>query len=88
MPHLLLEHPKSLPGLPLRERFADADDGMQTSLQGRGYLFPYGLVRVPKILPPLLMANNDIRATNVHQHGRRDLAGVGTGVLPEEVLSR
>ena len=32
------------------------------------------------------MANNHIRAAYANQHGRRDLASVGAGVLPEQVL--
>src|SRR5262249_32613156 len=85
-PALLFEYRKGSPRLALRQRFTNTDNGTQPCLQSRGHLFTHRLIRLAEILPTFRMAYNDIRTTHVHQHGGRDLAGVGAKILPEEIL--
>ena len=72
--------------LPLLQRLAHADDGVQTGLQCGQHLAVYGEVRLAEVLPALGVADDDVLHAQILQHVGGDLTSVGAGLLKEHVL--
>jgi hypothetical protein len=70
-------HGQGPTGLALVLGLADADDGDQASAERRLGLGPHQGIAFPVIGAPLGMANDDVAAAGIGQHGRGDVARVG-----------
>jgi hypothetical protein len=63
-------------GLPLRLGLANADNGNQAGAERRLRLGAHQVIGFAVIAAPLGMADDDVAAADVGQHGRADIAGV------------
>ena len=68
------------------DALADADDRGQPVLDGLLGLGVDQLVVLAVVLPTLGVADQDVPAAELGQHGRRDVTGVGTVVERRHVL--
>src|SRR3954462_1794089 len=78
-----------LPGavsLPLLQRLAHADDGVELRLEDGLQLAVHALVRLAEVLAALAVAEDHSVAAQLLEHGRADLAGEGALLLVVAVL--
>ena len=80
------QHELHLAGFALLQRLPDAGDHPQAVLESRDRAPGDRLVRLAEVLTPLGMADDRARDTELHEHGRRDLARVGAVAGPVDVL--
>ncbi len=71
---LRLDHIKMFLRVPRREGFPDTDDRNEAVFQSRLHFFVDQDIILLKILAAFGVAKNDIAATGILEHGRRDLA--------------
>ena len=74
-------------GLALFERLADAEDDLQPGGQGGVDLAVDERVGLAQLVPAFAVAEDDVLAADVDQHGRADLAGEGAFLLGVAVLA-
>ena len=77
---------QSLAGLALGEQFAHADDRRQPRGQGRVELLVDGGVGFAQDVPPLAVAENDVFAAEIAEHGGAQFAGEGPVLFVVHVL--
>src|SRR5581483_5127816 len=80
--------PEGLVGVALLLGLADAQDRLEPVLERRLELEVARGVELAEVLPPLRVADDDVRAADVLEQPGRDLAGPGALVFPEAVLRR
>ena len=74
-------------GFAVIEQFADAHYRSKTGIQGGNRFLGDGVVSIAKELPALGVADDDVAATGFGKHGRSDLAGEGTFLVPVHILA-
>ena len=83
---LTVENRFRSPGLPLIRRFTDAQNWVEAGIQRRVHLAIDERVGFAKPMPPFAVADDDVAATDILNHGRADFAGEGPFVGRVNVL--